>query len=524
MRTLVFAFVLVTMIATCATAANFADYAGVVRAFGDSSSGQSSCFVVGDGSWVVTSYRSVTETIGPSASQTVRYPLFISPYTGLAYQCEVKATNKDLEVALLKLPVSGLPAAPLAQISEYAKAATGTTGQLSSGDLAGNKWPSSVYGMTKEKSAKGEKLVVDQWSAAKVFVTDMGKYKWAFISVLNPDTAIPIGSIVARETSVVGMYLNRLRVTENGKTDIVYGRCAMSPEIARFVGDSGVNAATLYEPPKPTVQKPADADAAFQLQVKIYDLMGKQMVAQALAPATALVKMRPKDPQSHLALGQAQLASGKFDEALKTFDETAALDAKLPALRMNRAFALVALKKDSEAETELLKAAQEDPSDPRPVVALADFYLGSEKTLGKALTYAKQAALMSPSSAGAQLLLGKAEKSNKNYLAAVTAIGEALKLSPDLTAAYYALGATYEAGGDMAHAEQAYRKLVEKQPKSPDALMTLASFLADQGKKDEPLELIGKLRALTPPKEVLDAAQALQDKIEGKKPPEKPAK
>lgn len=523
MRILVLAFVLVTMVAACATAVTFADSAGVVRAFADSSSWVSTCFVVGDGSWVVTSYRSVTERVGPTASQTVRYPIFISPYTGLAYQCEVKATNKDLEVALLKLPVSGLPAVQLAQMSEFDKAGKGSTGQLSSGDLAGNKWPTSIYGMTLEKSAKGSKLVVDQWSAARVFVTDMGKYKWAFVSELNPETAIPNGSIVARDTTVVGMYLNKLRVT-GGKTDLVYGRCAMSPDIARFVGDSGVSTAMLYDPPKPTIQKPADADAAFQLQSRIYSLMGQQLLAQALAPATALATMRPKDAQSRLALGQAQMASGKFEEALKTFDETAVLDAKIPTLRTNRALALVALKKNTEAEAELLKAAQESPSDPRPVVGLADFYLGDDKTLDKALIYAKKAAIMLPNSAAAQLLLGKAEKSNKNYTAAVNAIGEALKLSPALSEAYYALGATYEAGGDLVHAEQAYRKLVEKLPKAPDALMTLASFLADQGNKDEPLALIAKVRDLKPPKEVLDAAQALQDRIEGKKPPETPAK
>ena len=54
--------------------------------------------------------------------------------------------------------------------------------------------------------------------------------------------------------------------------------------------------------------------------------------------------------------------------------------------------------------------------------------------------------------------------------------------------------------------------------------MALASFLADQGKKDEPLQLLGKVRDLNPPKPVLDAVQALQDKIEGKQPAAKPQK
>jgi len=124
---------------------------------------------------------------------------------------------------------------------------------------------------------------------------------------------------------------------------------------------------------------------------------------------------------------------------------------------------------------------------------------------------------MAPNSAAAELLVGKVEKSRKNYQAAVKAIGEAVKMAPEWGEAWYALGVTYEEAGDKANAEKAYRKLVEKQPKAPGSLMTLASFLADDGKKDEATELIDKVRALNPPKEVLDAAQTLQDKIEGKK-------
>jgi Flp pilus assembly protein TadD len=220
-----------------------------------------------------------------------------------------------------------------------------------------------------------------------------------------------------------------------------------------------------------------------------------------------------------MSLGLAQLGAGKAVEALQTFDEAVKLDPKLPALGTSHALALIALKKTSEAESELLKSISESPNDSRPVAALADFYLANDKTLDKALTYANKAAMMAPNSAAAELLVGKVEKSRKNYQAAVKAIGEAVKMAPEWGEAWYALGVTYEEAGDKANAEKAYRKLVEKQPKAPDSLMTLASFLADGGKKDEATELIDKVRALNPPKEVLDAAQALQDKIEGKKQP-----
>ena len=516
MRTLILGLVLLFAVAACGSAAGFSDCAGVIRVFGDMKSWTSSCFVVGDGSWVVTTCDSVTEQVGPNTSQIVRYPLFISSYTGQAYQCEIKSSNKELNVALLKLPRSGLPGAPLAQISEFQKAAYGTMGQLSSGELVGNDWPTSVCGIALDKSSKPAKLGVQEWNARKVFITDIGKYKWMFISVLSATDPIPNGSIVARETTVVGMYVNKLVVTD-GKDNVIYGRCLMSSELARYCGDNGVDTAMLYDPPKSTISKPSDAEAAFQLQARIYSQIGARSPALALQPATALTTMRPEDAQARIVLGIAQLGSGKTEEALKTFDEAAKLDPKVPTLGLNRALALVALKRTSEAEAELLKAVAATPNDARPVIALAEFYLSDAKTLDKALTYANKGSTMLPNSAAVQLLVGKIQKSRKDYPAAVKAIAEAVKMAPEWAEPMYALGATYEEAGDNINAEKAYRKLVEKQPKIPGALMTLASFLVDQGKKDEATELIGKIRDLNPPKETLDDAQALQDKIDGKK-------
>lgn len=140
--------------------------------------------------------------------------------------------------------------------------------------------------------------------------------------------------------------------------------------------------------------------------------------------------------------------------------------------------------------------------------------------MDKALTHAKKTVALSPSSPAARLLVAKIEKRRKNFQVSVNEIGEAIKMAPEWGEAWFALGSTFEEAGDKTNAEKAYRKLVEKQPQNPASLMSLASFLADQGKKDEPLEIIGKIRALTPapPKDVLDAVKALEDKIKGEKP------
>ena len=522
MRTFILAFMLTITVSSSALSGTLAESVGVIRVFGDASSWMSACFVVGDGSWVVTTSEAITEKVGPETEQTIRHPLFISFYTGQAYQCELKATNKDLGIALLKLPIKGLPAAPLGQLKDFKNAATGTLGQLMAGEPIGNAWPTQVYGITREKSGDAFRLAVGEWGAEKIFITDIGKYKWAFLSDVGADKPVPNGALVARGSTVVGMYLNKLTIT-GGKEVVVFGRCAMSTEIARYLGDRGIDSAALYDPPKATLSREDGSDAAFQLQARVYSLFGAQRPALARDAATALVKLRPKDAQARMVLGLALAGDGKLDEALKAFDEAFKLDPNLPTLRTSRALALIGLGKTQQAESELLKAAEEAPMDVRPVTALAGFYLADDKTLDKALTYAKKAASMATNSPAARLLVARAQKRAKNYQAATTAIEEALEMAPEWGEAWYALGATCEEAGDNTRAEKAYRKLLEKQPKNPDSLLTLASFLADQGKTDEAVELITKLRDLKPPKEVLDAAKELEDTISGKPKEDSPA-
>ena len=516
MRLVLLALAIMLVAVSSAYAVQLSDCAGVIRVFGDASSWMSSCFVVGDGSWVVTAADTVVEKVGPETDQTIRHPIFISAYTGQAFQCDLKAYDKELGVAILKLPVAGLPAAPLAQFSVFSKSkcAYGTMGQVMSGEPAGNRWLTDIYGITREQKPDGYRLTVFEWGAAKGIVTDIGKSKWLFVSDVNPDNPIPNGSMIARESSVVGMYINKI-VIGYGRQNVAFGRCVISSEIAKFLSGHGIGSASLNDPPAPTIKHQEGADAAFQLRASIYSQIGALRPGVALEKARALVKLRPEDADAYLLLGTTQTGAGKFEEAVKSFDQAAELDPKLFTLRTNRALALIGLKRRDEAEAELVKAIGEAPDDARPVTALADFYLGDEKTFDKALTYASKAESMAPKSPAAKLLKARVEKRKKNYAAAITAIGEAVKMAPAWIEAWYALGSTYEEGGDKANAEKSYRKLVELQPKNPSSILTLASFLVDQGKKDEATELIAKLRELNPPQSVLDAAKELEDKTKG---------
>jgi tetratricopeptide (TPR) repeat protein len=312
------------------------------------------------------------------------------------------------------------------------------------------------------------------------------------------------------------MYLNRMVIT-GGREDQVFGRCSISTTIARWLGENGIDSATIYNPTAAEIKREANADTVFQLQARIYSMIGASRPDLALASAQELVKLRASDAQPHLVLGMALAGTGKYDEAITEFDKAAKADTKLPTLRTSRALALLGQKKTDEAEKELLKAIDEEPGDVRPVAALADFYLSDEKNYDKAFAYAKKAVSMAQDSPAAYLLLARVQKRQKNYQDALNSIAEALKMARDWSEAWYALGSTYEEAGDYEKAEKAYRTLAEKQPKNPGSLLTLASFLVDQGKKDEAADFIAKIRALNPPKEMLDAVDSLEKKVQNDK-------
>lgn len=500
---------------------------GVVRVFADQSSWLSSCAVIGDGGYALTTWSAVNESVGKDKSQTVRNPVFISAYTSQAWQCEVMASNKDLNIAILKLPVKGLPALSLAQESAFSKAKEGTAGDLVNTDNLGNRWPTSIYGVTRSKASSGYKMSVGNWDAAKVMLAEMGKYKWMFLIDVTPEKPIPNGAVIVKDSSLVGLYTNKLTIDYGSETR-AFGRCAMSTEIARYLRDNGIKTVELFTPPAPTAKRGQDAADAFQLQAKLYTALSNGKPESILENANALAKIFPNDPQVKMMQGIGLTGMGKFDDANKIFDEISKTDPKFSGLRVSKALALVGLKKKSEAESELLTAAKESPTDLRPLIALVDFYFGDEKSLDNALTCAKRVETLAPDSPAAHLLVAKVLKRKGSYYDAVQELAIVIRTAPEWAEAWYAIGSTYEAAGDKDNAENAYRKLYEKYPENPRAMMTLASFLVDQGKKDEPAAILGKIRALSlaPPKEFLDEVGKLEEKIKGgdKKDDSKPVK
>ncbi len=486
---------------------------GVVFAVGDAATWFSSAFVIADGGWVICTADSVTEHTSATNSQPIRNPIFISRFTGLAYECEVVAVDEKSSVALLKLPVKGLPAVDLGQSKDFARAGFGTVGELASSDTIGSVWPTTIFGVAAGRSGDAG-LVVRGWNANRAFVTEIGSRKWLLLGELSPaDRPIPNGSVAMRERTAVGMYVNRLRITDPKKEDVILGRCLASSELVSFAAKQNIPAETLHVTPAATLKTSPRAGRAFALNVRALSMSSSGASEDALKVSKELSELMPDDPAARMSYGVALVAEGKFEDAMGVFGEVEKLDREAPNLKTNRAAALIGLKRNDEAEKELLQAAKDAPGDTRPLYALVAFYSADEKTLEKALEYARQTVNLAPKSPLARLQYAMAYRALKKYKESIEAIQLALSLAPDWLDAWIAAAVVYEDAEDFENAQKTLETIADKRPEDASSLLALASFYVDRKNKAKAESTFAKIKALSPPQEILDAVTDLETKL-----------
>ena len=486
-----------------------------VFVFGDTAGWMGCGFVVGDGGWVVTTADLVSETVGPKTAVTVKFVTVVSAWTGDAYRAEAKFVDRKLNLALLKLPVKGLPSVPLAGADGFADAHSATIGQVLSGDQVGAKWETSLYALKREtQTGKPAKLAVKQWTARNAALSESKGVNWLFLSRLNPEDNPPRAALLWRGgAGAVGVYNGRL-VVGKGQKPATYGQCLPSIEIIKAFKSERVDEAVLRKVPDPTI--PSNKTSAQALQ-NVWAALTNAILGRwpdAQKAAKALSELRPQNATAHLLLGVSLAGEGKAEEAIPSLNKAICLAPASPDAYFARALARASLKKTKEAEADLRTAAAKSPTDTKPLIALADLLSSDKARLAEAEGVAGKAVRLAPDHPGPKLTLALILKSRKSYDRAISELQAALAIAPNWGAAKAALAATYEAAGNLRLAEDQYRKLVESEPKNPDALFTLASFLADHDKKEEAKELLVKLFEMKPPKPLEEAAKKLQKKLE----------
>lgn len=163
-----------------------------------------------------------------------------------------------------------------------------------------------------------------------------------------------------------------------------------------------------------------------------------------------------------------------------------ALDSQLPAAHFNLGIALRAQGKLAEAQRSFARATQLKPAYGEALEALAHAHIALYDWQSAARVLEESVTLW-PSKAELRSDLGTVYQAMGRFTDAISAFKEALDLNPNLTLALNGLGGAFLGAGDLAQAEQCYRKclaLSEGDLRAWSNLLLLLNYLPDRNPAD----------------------------------------
>jgi Flp pilus assembly protein TadD len=214
-------------------------------------------------------------------------------------------------------------------------------------------------------------------------------------------------------------------------------------------GDSAEAAKYLKEATqlKPTANPGQGLARAWLALGQIEELSDPQL---ALVAYGEVAKLKPQDPEPHVAAGQLLAKRNDLDAAAKEYQMALGLDPASASAMSGLVGVLIAQKKYSDAEAALNKLLTADPQNSAMHLQLARVL--------------------------------SAEGKNDEAAQALKAAGQA---NPDDPRTALELGAIYEKAGKNAEAEQQFRIAVQKMPQDAQAHYSLGGLLMNEKKFEE---------------------------------------
>lgn len=211
----------------------------------------------------------------------------------------------------------------------------------------------------------------------------------------------------------------------------------------------------------------------------------------AAKPAT--VRALPPEEQRALAHNEKGLdyfTRGKFEQAVKEYDEAISAYPALAPAHNNRGSALFALGRFEDAAASFRRAVELEPNygQARFNLALAYIKLGREREAGDALNAATRAYL---ASGDAHLKAGELKEAEEDFRGL-------LQIDPDYPPAHLKLGLLYNAARRYDEAVHSLTLVVAKQPRNAEAHEGLAEAYAGQRKYAESLAASEQALGLRP--------------------------
>jgi tetratricopeptide (TPR) repeat protein len=174
-----------------------------------------------------------------------------------------------------------------------------------------------------------------------------------------------------------------------------------------------------------------------------------------------------------LNLGVAYMNQQRMEQALKMFEQAAALDPSLFSARLNQGIALLNLQRQEPAKAILLEAAQRDPRNARAWYNLGLLY----RNLGDAdmaLDAFRKVAALDPADPDTHYFLATLYLQEKQYAPAVQEFERTLELAPFHVSAEFGLARAYQRMGETEKSRQhlaRFEKLTQEKLGTPMSLI-----------------------------------------------------
>ncbi|MDQ3286988.1 MAG: tetratricopeptide repeat protein [Pseudomonadota bacterium] len=224
----------------------------------------------------------------------------------------------------------------------------------------------------------------------------------------------------------------------------------------------------------------------------IIDALRRGAAEEALDAARAAVAEQPQDPDAHRLLALALRLSGDTAGALAAIDEAIGLAPEDSSLHLARAGLLLQERQLDDAQASLARSVGLDPNQFPAYVVQAQLALG-RGDLDEAERIARSAARIAPGHPQVAAIEGSLALRRGDADRALAILTEASGRAPDEPQLRHALGFAYLAKGHFAFAEQAFRGMLERDPKSQTLRMLIADVLRRQGRHGEAADELAKV-------------------------------
>nr|MDQ2688285.1 tetratricopeptide repeat protein [Armatimonadota bacterium] len=225
---------------------------------------------------------------------------------------------------------------------------------------------------------------------------------------------------------------------------------------------------------------------------------------KAMTEFTAASSARPDDPTALFDLAVLQTQAGQTAVAEQTYRKVLAAAPTDPQIlaqaQTNLGLLLAADGKSAEAMPLLQAAAQSDPKNAAPHLALANLYARAGDA-AKAMAERQTAVILNPQDTQTRLLVADALLADKKYAEAAMQYEAVIKRDPGNAAVQNALGTAYEQMNDLTRAQAAFKSALTGKGSAREkaqAQNNLGVVYEKQGKQAQAIAAYKKAVALDP--------------------------